>query len=120
MKNRILSHRKALVLQTIWEISDYSDQDAVRKAKSAHNAASIRLMQKARAAGVDGFLAGASGCSLCRPCLRKLGKPCAHPDLQYSCLSAYCIFVRKLAESCGLEYDCGPGLVAFFGMYVFE
>ena len=27
---------------------------------------------------------------------------------------------RKLAESCGMEYDCGEGLLAFFGMYVFD
>ena len=23
-------------------------------------------------------------------------------------------------ESCGMEYDCGEGLLAFFGMYVFD
>ena len=47
-------------------------------------------------------------------------KPCRYPDLYYSCMSAYCIFVRRLAEQCGMEYDCGPGLLAFFGMYVFD
>ena len=63
---------------------------------------------------------GASGCALCSPCALKEGKPCAFPDLRYSCMSAYCIFVRKLAERCGMEYDCGEGLLAFFGMYVFD
>lgn len=120
MKQRILSHKKALVLQTIWQIEDYSDSPAIKEAKSAHNTAAIRLMKRLRAEGCDGFLVGASGCSLCNPCAITKGEPCRFPDLQYSCMSAYCVFVKKLADKCGVEYDCGPGLLAFFGMYVFD
>jgi len=42
------------------------------------------------------------------------------PELRYSCLSAYCIFVRKLAEEAGMEYSPADGLTAFFGMYIFD
>ena len=108
------------MLQTIWEISDYTDKKAIKHAKQSHNAASIRLMKKFRSEGCPGFLVGASGCALCSPCALKNGQPCTYPELRYSCMSAYCIFVRKLAESCGMEYDCGEGLLAFFGMYVFD
>lgn len=120
MKQRILAHKKALVLQTIWEIADYSDTPAIKEAKSIHNTAAIRLMKRLRAEGCDGFMVGASGCSLCNPCAITKGEPCRFPDLRYSCMSAYCIFVKKLADKCGMEYDCGPGLLAFFGMYVFD
>lgn len=120
MKQRILAHKKALVLQTIWEIADYSDAPAIKEAKSIHNTAAIRLMKRLRAEGCDGFMVGASGCSLCNPCAITKGEPCRFPDLRYSCMSAYCIFVKKLADKCGMEYDCGPGLLAFFGMYVFD
>ena len=54
------------------------------------------------------------------PCTRKNSEPCRFPDLKYSCMSAYCIFVKKLADLCGMEYTCGDGLIAFFGMYVFD
>ena len=120
MRQRLLSHRKALGLQTIWEISDYTDNAAIKDAKRAHNGASIALMKKLRAAGVPGFLVGVSGCALCDRCAAQTGDPCRFPDLRYSCMSAYCIFVSKLCEKCGLEYDCGPGLLGFFGMYVFD
>lgn len=120
MKQKILAHKKALVLQTIWEISDYTDKDAVKRAKAGHNTAAIGLMKRFRAQGCPGFLVGASGCALCSPCTLKSGKECAFPDLRYSCMSAYCIFVKKLADQCGLEYSPGDGLVAFFGMYVFD
>lgn len=120
MKQKVLDHKKALVLQTIWDIDDYSDTAAIKQAKGAHNAAAIRLMKRARAEGCDGFLVGASGCSLCKPCAITEGKTCHFPDLRYSCMSAYCVFVKKLADHCKMDYDCGAGQLAFFGMYVYD
>lgn len=118
MEKRITSRKRALVLQTIWEISDLTDNKAVKESKAAHNAAALRLAKRLRAQGCPGFVVGASGCALCTPCAKVTGAPCKHPDLRYSCMSAHCVFVRKLMERCGIEYDCGPGLLAFFGMYV--
>lgn len=120
MKQKVLVHKRALVLQSIWEIDDYSNNTAIKQAKGTHNASAIRLMKHARADGCDGFLVGASGCSLCNPCAITKGETCNFPDFQYSCMSAYCIFVKKLADSCGMDYDCGTGQLAFFGMYVFD
>lgn len=120
MKQKILAHRKALVLQTIWEISDYSDMEQIRPAKASHNNAQLRLAQRLRAEGCHGLLVGASGCARCEPCRLALGQVCPFPEDQFSCMSAYCIFVKKLTDTCGIEYDCGDGLLAFFGMYVFD
>lgn len=120
MKQRIMAHKKALVLQTIWQISDWSDKDAIRKAKSGHNAASLRLAERLRAEDCRGVMVGASGCALCTPCARAVGEKCRFPEQQYSCMSAYCIFVRDLADKCGMEYNCGEGLLAFFGLYAFD
>ena len=99
---------------------DYSDSKAIKAAKKEHNAATLRLLGRLRRADVPGFPVGASGCALCETCAIVEHEPCRYPDLYYSCMSAYCIFVRRLAEQCGMDYDCGPGLLAFFGMYVFD
>lgn len=120
MKQHVLAHKKALVLQTIWEISDYSDKTALKQAKNAHNTAEIQLVKRLRQEGCDGLIVGASGCALCSPCAITKGEPCRFPDYQFSCMSAYCVFVKKLADKCGMEYDCGDGLLAFFGIYVFD
>lgn len=120
MRQRIVSHKKALILQTVWEIPDYTDKDAIRHAKGSHNAGSIRLAKRLRAEGCDGLIVGASGCSLCSPCAIREGKPCTFPELQYSCMSAYCIYVRLLAEKCEMTYTIENGLLPFFGMYVFD
>lgn len=120
MKQRILSHKKALVLQSIWEIADYSDWTLIKPAQNAHNAAQLRLAKRLQEEGYDGLQVGAGGCSLCSPCKQLLNQSCCFPQQQFSCMSAYCIFVKKLADCCGMEYDCGDGLLAFFGMYVFD
>ena len=42
------------------------------------------------------------------------------PDMMYSCMSAYCIFAKKLAEDCNMNYDYKDKILPFFGMYVFD
>lgn len=120
MKQRILAHKKALVLQSIWEVADYSDAPAIKNAKKQHNAMELSLVKKLRQEGYDGIIVGASGCALCSPCAITQGESCKFPDLKYSCMSAYCIFVKKLTDKCGMEYNCGEGLLGLFGMYVFD
>ena len=88
MKQRVLSYKKALVLSTEWEIEDFSQTDRIKEAKAQHNAAMLRLIEKLKSVGYDGFMVGASGCSMCKPCKLTIGEPCEHPDKMYSCMSA--------------------------------
>ena len=120
MKARILAHRKALVFQTIWQVADYSDAPAIKQAKKNHNAYEFSVVKQLQKAGHPGIMVGASGCALCTPCARLDNKPCNFPELKYSCMSAYCIFVKKLTDLCGMEYNCGEGLLGLFGMYAFD
>ena len=120
MRLRLLAHRHAVVLQSKWDIPDYTDEAAIRRAKTAHNAASIRLAKRLRAEGHVGIIVGSSGCALCSPCAITRGEPCLHPEFCFSCMSAYCIYVKKLAETCDMEYTCSDGKLAFFGLYVFD
>jgi predicted metal-binding protein len=120
MKQRVLAHKKALVVRTEWEIADFSEEDKLTEAKSFHNAAMLRLIKKLKADGHDGLMIGASGCTLCKPCKKALGETCAHPDMMYSCMSAYCIWAKRLAEDCNMNYDYKNNILPFFGMYVFD
>ena len=117
MRRKVLRWPRALVMQTMWDIEDPLDDSQVKPAKSRHNRLTRQLIDQA---GAPGLMIGASGCSLCTPCAITEGLPCRFPDRQYSCMSAYCIFVQDLAEHCGMEYDCGPGVTAFFSMYCFD
>lgn len=83
MKQRVLAHKKALVLQTIWEISDYSDKATIKNAKNAHNTAEIQLVKKLRNEGHDGLIVGASGCAFCSPCAITRGNPAASRNTSF-------------------------------------
>ena len=120
MREKILSHKKALVLQSRWDIADFSDFTPIKAAKAHHNDVSLKMADIFRKCGHNGFVVGASNCTLCTPCRITLGEKCAHPDTAYCCMSAYCIHVKDLAEKCGMDYDFVPGKLSLFGMYVFD
>ena len=119
VRERLLCGKQALVLQTIWEIGSYENKQGIIAAKKAHNAAILRFTERLRQAGIPGFCLGYGGCPLCEPCKRMENQPCAHPDRQISCMSAYCIDVAALAEKCGLEFAWSPEKLFLFGMFVF-
>lgn len=119
MEQRIRAHRYALVLKTEWTITDYSEPGPILAAKASHNASQTELIRQLRALGHQGFMVGSSGCALCTPCALALGEPCRFPEDRYSCMSAYCIHVQKLAQACGMDYQWKSSTMMLFGMYVF-
>lgn len=117
MRTRMLGYSKALVLQSKWEIPDLTDMSRIKPAKAAHNQWTRKLIGQLEE---PGLMAGASCCTLCSPCLLPAGEPCRFPDQRFSCLSAYCIHVRELAQRCGLEYDCTDGNLYLFSLFAFQ
>jgi len=119
VQERLKAGKRALVLQSIWEISSYDNKEGIQQSKKAHNAAILRFTDTLRKEGMNGFCLGYGGCPLCDPCKRVTDEPCAHPDKKNSCLSAYCINVAKLAVNCGLEFALVQEKLFLFGMYIF-
>jgi predicted metal-binding protein len=120
MKQTILKHKKALVLQTVWSIKDCHDEALIESAKQSHRAYTLAVIEKLERHGFHGFMIGASFCSLCAPCVIHEGKPCKFPQQKYSCMSAYCIHVKDLAIQCGMTYDYIDSVLPLFSMFVFD
>lgn len=118
LRNKIINRKTALVVQSVNKIADFS-AGRIQWAKLRHCDFATELENKLKCSGVEGFMVGACGCTLCEPCAKVLDLPCKFPERRYSCMSAYCINVKELCEKCGLAYDCSPDL-ALFGMYVFD
>ena len=116
MRERILRYRRALVLESMWDVDDPMDAAQTAPTKSQHNQWTRTLREM-----MDGpnLMVGASGCSLCNPCMLPGGEPCRFPDQRWPCMSAYCIYVQRLAECCGMSYDCGPGCVSLYSLLCF-
>ena len=119
VQQRLKAGKRALVLQSIWDIGSYDNKDGIQKSKKTHNAAILRFTETLRQAGHKGFCLGYGGCPLCDPCKRVTNEPCVHPEQKISCMSAYCIDVAKLAEKCSLEFAWVPEKLFLFGMFVF-
>ncbi len=119
MERQLRQYGHALVFQSKWDITDYTDKAAIKRAKSAHNQGMLRVIARLKQEGIRGKMGGASCCSLCERCAIRDSLPCRDPERKFSCLSAYCIYVKKLAESCDMEYFCADGKLAFFGLYAF-
>ena len=103
MTARVRQYETALVLMVEHTPKDYTDRQEQKAAKRHQNELTEQLINRMHENGTTDTLMMGAG-----------------PWKTASCMSAYCIFVRRLAEQCGMEYDCGPGLLAFFGMYVFD
>ena len=116
MHKAILAEEQILIIETIWDIESYQDKAAIQQAKASHNAAAIRLMERLKQEGYDGFCSGYNGCPLCDPCKRISGEPCSFPEKRISCLSAYCVDVAELAKRCSLEFAWQDGKLFLFGM----
>lgn len=116
----LLAEQKTLILETILDNIRYEDTCAIQKAKFSHISAALRLLEKMRERGLEGFSSGFNGCSLCDPCKRAVNEPCAFPDKRISCMSAYCVDVAELAKRCGMEFAWIPGKLYLFGMIAFH
>ena len=118
--SRLFSADKALVLQTIHEIGSYENKEAILTSKKNLNITILKLTESLRARGLNCFCLGYGGCPLCNPCKQVEGEPCAFPEKRISCMSAYCIYVKKLADDCKINYGYKDNILPFFGMYIFN
>lgn len=119
MEARVRQYQHALVVQSKWPITDYKDTAAIKLAKQTHNDGMLQIVDALKDNGTDRLMCGASCCTLCDRCAILDHQPCKQPDRRFSCLSAYCIYVKKLADSCNMEYSCADGSLAFFGLIAF-
>lgn len=67
----------------------------------------------------NGIASAPGPCRLCKECGAVKGTQCKHPDKIMSCISAYCIDAKAMAEICGMQYDGGEKEINFFCLYFY-
>ena len=118
MKNKVLSYKNAIVFQSKFIASDLNNNKMIKSFQKAHNIAMFKAISNID--NIDGLLIGSSHCMLCDECLKKENKNCLNNKHKYSCLSAYCINVRKLAYDCNMNYEYKNDELYLFGLYLFN
>ena len=115
----LMGFARGLVVRSTWDIESYSDRETIFKAKKQHNEAMLTLCDGLRQEAISCKMCGASHCLLCDACAKLRGEPCREPERRYSCLSAYCIDVAKLAESAGMDFSWSEKKLSLYGLIAF-
>lgn len=121
MEQRVRKYQHALVLQTRFKVSDLFDGAQIKPLKKRHTQMTLQIVKSGTIPGLpdQGLFIMAGPCNFCDICKLQDGAPCAHEELRFSCLSAYCIDVTKLAETCHMEISWDGNIVSFFSLYCF-
>ena len=118
MKSKILSYNNALVFQSQFVIHNLKDETSIKQIQKWHNSTMLKVLNSL--SNNDGFIIGSSHCTLCNNCNKKQNKNCKYSKLKFSCMSAYCINVKELADVCGMDYEYKNNVLSLFGMYVYN
>ena len=121
MREKALSYKKALVVQTKWQVWDNMNMQEVKPKKQQHNLLSLKIVDILSGLGLEGDAMMAGPCTQCdNGCLMKAGKPCAKDYKIYSCASAYCLNVAELCRTTCMEYFSDNNHVQFFSIFLFD
>lgn len=116
MREEACGYIYALVVKSEWQIPDWKDAVRVKQAKKQHNEAMLQIIYRMNEMKIPCRMGGASCCTLCEQCAALTDEPCRFPEKKFSCLSAYCINVSKLAEAAGMDYSWEEGGMGLYGM----
>ena len=121
MEAKALRFENALVMQTRTPVKDVCDDKEMRKIKKIHTRMTFHMVEKLKKRGLDpdGIYGMCGPCNLCELCNMAEGKPCPHEEQRFSCLSAYCIDVTRLAKKCDMDIQWNGDVVSFFSIYFF-
>lgn len=121
MEDRTKAYQHALVLQSKHSGINAYDGPETKAMKKSHNMNSMQLLREFREAGLmeNPMAIMAGPCSLCAKCKMPEGKPCPMEMNRFSCLSAYCIDVNKLAIAAGMEISWEADQASFFSVLMF-
>jgi predicted metal-binding protein len=121
MKQKALSYKKALVVQTSWQVWDCMNMQEVKPKKHSHNVLSFKIIDVLKALGLDVDAMMAGPCSQCeKECMMPKGKPCVLDYKIYSCASAYCLNVAQLCDTVCMDYFSDNNHVQFFSLFLFD
>lgn len=121
MQERVRHFSKGLVLKTTYVVHDVMDNDKMTPLKKENTEKALELVKLLQKKDPREFLnVNAVPCFYCTPCNLAKGLPCAHPERRFPCLSAYCIDVTKLAQSCGMNLGWGEHEASFLSIYLYN
>lgn len=118
--DKVKSYKKAVVMVCTEKISGYDDKAGVQRADSRIAQIASLADDYAAENGFEYMVIGGSNCKKCTPCKAVTGEKCPEPNKAFVSLSAFCIDVAKLSESCGIDMVWDGTEVSYYSILLLK
>lgn len=109
---RLSGYSRGILLQTVGEVEDWMDFEGMMRVEKQHKDTLERFVNRIRQEVPDVLPLGSGGCRICETCTYP-DNPCRFPERCFSSMEAYGMEVSRICKNCGLEYNYGPGKIAY-------
>lgn len=104
--------KEGILVQTVGELEDEFDGEAMMETEHAHKAHFRDLVSRLRGEGLDILPLGSGACGYCKTCAGP-DAPCRFPDKRISSVEAYGILVLQLCKDNNMTYFYGKDRIAY-------
>ncbi|MDR0917455.1 MAG: DUF2284 domain-containing protein [Oscillospiraceae bacterium] len=118
-RERARSFDKMLVFSGKYDLEDYTDFEAIHAAMTGFKSIARKLDEEVKPFLSDYLMLSNEGCGMCEVCTYP-DAPCRFPDRVHGSIEGYGIYVNKLAEMAGMNYNNGKNTVTFFGALLYN
>jgi len=119
MRERIKKYTSGILVQTVGELEDSLDWDAIMETGKSHKENFGRMRTALNKKYPDLLALGAGECRLCEACTYP-DNPCRFPDNMEVSMEACGLFVSKVCTDNNLGYNYGPEKIAFTSCFLVE
>ena len=114
---RVSGYETGLLVQTVGELEDSMDVEAMMDAEASHKEHFQALYAALRREYPDVLALGAGCCTQCGTCAYP-DAPCRFPDRMVSSMEAYGMLVSEVCKKNGVKYYYGPNTICYTGCFL--
>ena len=115
-REKVAAFRKGILVQTVRELEDEFDGEAMMETEALHKANFQKLRQTLK--GEDILALGAGSCTVCKTCTYP-DDSCRFPEKRISSMEAYGMVVTEVCRANGMVYNHGRNTIAYTSCILF-
>lgn len=116
-RRRLQGFTRGILVQTVGEIEDSYDFEAMMEAEAAHREHFQEMYAVLRRQRERVLALGSGCCGRCASCTYP-AQPCRFPEEMTSSMEAFGILVLEVCRTSGLPYYYGPDHIAYTGCFL--
>lgn len=118
-ENRVRKYKKGILVQTVGELEDSMDIEAMMDTEAAHKEHFMAAREELQKLYPDMLALGAGACTVCKNCAYP-DEPCRFPEKAISSMESYGILVNQVCTDNQIKYYYGPGTIAYTSCFLLE